>query len=76
MNASEYDLCGASLSKKSYAEMLAEALREIGVLTLVFALLDRIVAGRITVSWTLMALSISVASFLLGCVLERMRPDA
>ena len=62
--------------KKTYAEMLADALREIGVLTLVFALLDRIVAGRITMAWTVAALSLSVASFLLGCELERRRPNA
>ena len=56
---------------KTYTEMVAEALREIGVLVLVFSLLDRLVAGRITVAWTVTATAVSVVTFATGCYLER-----
>ena len=56
--------------RKSYAQMVAEALREIGVLVLVFSLLDRLVAGRITFVWVLFAVLVSFAVFFYGCYLE------
>ena len=61
--------------RKSYGEMAGEALREIGVLVLVFSVLDRMIAGNITAIWTAVTLAISVVSFLLGCMLERIRND-
>jgi len=56
--------------------MAAEALREVGVLILVFSLLDRLIAGSITLLWTLSATAIRGASFFLGCMLERGRVGA
>ncbi len=61
---------------ESYTEMAAEALREVGVLILVFSLLDRLIAGSITLLWTLSATAIRGASFFLGCMLERGRVGA
>ncbi len=63
------------MARKSIDEMVGEALREVGVLILVFAILDRLVAGSITWIWTVAAILISASAFLYGCVLERRRFD-
>lgn len=53
--------------------MLAEGFREIGVLILVFALLDKLVSGSITWQWTLAAIFISSLTFGAGVYIERRR---
>ncbi len=57
--------------RKTYTEMVGEALREVGVLVLVFSLLDRLIAGRITLTWVLSAIAVSIVVFVYGCFLER-----
>ncbi|HEV7987829.1 MAG TPA: hypothetical protein VGP23_05020 [Candidatus Binataceae bacterium] len=59
---------------KTFSEMLGEALREIAVLVIVFAPLDRWVEGRIY-SWQDVwhTLLISAILFLLGVFLEKIR---
>jgi len=55
--------------------MAGEAFRDIGILVFVFAILDRIIDGKITPWWTVSAICISALFFLAGCYLERRRPD-
>lgn len=55
--------------------MLGEAFRDVGILVFVFALLDRIIGGKITVWWTITVIAISVGFFLAGCYLETRRID-
>jgi hypothetical protein len=56
--------------------MIAEGFREVGVLVFVFALLDKVVQGKITFWWTMIAVALSATCFTAGCYLERRRPDA
>jgi hypothetical protein len=59
---------------KSWAEMSADALREAGVLVLVFGLLDRYMFDRgPPAGWTASVLGLALLSFVLGGVLERTR---
>ena len=51
----------------------AEAARECGILWLVFALLDKVVAGTITLPWTIWNLSGSVAMWAFGMYIEMRR---
>jgi len=52
-------------------ERLAEAFRECGILWVVFALLDRTVAGTLTAPWALWNFSASVAIWSLGIYIEK-----
>jgi hypothetical protein len=63
------------MAKEPVSKMLAEALREIGVLILVFSVLDKIVAGGITLQWTVFAVLLSAIVFSSGVLLERKRAD-
>jgi hypothetical protein len=54
--------------------MIAEGFREVGVLTFVFAILDRLIDGKITTNWTLVALAVSAFFFGMGLYIERRRP--
>jgi hypothetical protein len=62
--------------RKPIEEMIAEGFREVGVLIFVFALLDRVIQGRITFWWTMTAVAVSAAFFAAGCYLERRRSNA
>jgi hypothetical protein len=55
--------------------MFGEGLRDVGILVLVFAILDRIIDGGITGWWTLTAVAVSAGFFLSGVYVERRRPD-
>jgi len=48
----------------------SEALREIGVLWLVFAMLDKLVAGRLTGTWIATHCTLALASWTLGLYIE------
>lgn len=52
-------------------ERFAEALRECGILWLVFSILDRLVAGSLTAAWVLSNVSVSIAMWLFGIYIER-----
>jgi hypothetical protein len=52
------------------SERLHEALRECGILWLVFSLLDRTVAGQLTVPWTFWNFSVAIALWSLGIYIE------
>ena len=54
--------------------MVSEALRELGVLIGVFAILDRLIADSITLLWSLTAIGVSALCFTAGGFLERRRP--
>ena len=59
---------------KSWGEMSADALREAGVLVLVFGLLDKYMFGPgPSAGWTAVVVSVALLSFVLGSVLERTR---
>ncbi len=62
--------------RKTYTEMVGEVLREIGVFILVFSLLDKLIAGRITFIWVWSAIAVSFVIFSYGCFLERRRINA
>lgn len=66
---------GNGLARKGFEEMAGEGFRDVGILVFVFALLDRIIDGKITGWWTVTAIAISAAFFLAGCYIERRRPD-
>ena len=51
----------------------AEAVRECGVLWLVFAMLDKVVAGSLTMPWMLWNFSGSVAVWAFGMYIETKR---
>jgi len=53
-----------------WSERFAEALRECGILWLVFSLLDRVVAGHLTVPWTCWNLTGSIAVWVFGMYIE------
>jgi hypothetical protein len=61
------------MAKESVSKMFGEALREIGVLILVFSVLDKIVAGSITIQWAVNV--VSAISFVSGVLVERKRSD-
>jgi hypothetical protein len=63
------------MARESTSKMAAEALREIGVLIFVFAMLDKLVSGRITTLWTLATGVVSSIFFLSGIYIERRRRD-
>lgn len=63
------------MAKDSVKKMLGEGFREVGVLIFVFALLDKLVSGTITRSWTILTMSFSTFFFCAGLLLERMRND-
>jgi hypothetical protein len=51
----------------------AEAAREFGILWLVFALLDKVVAGAITLPWMIWNFLLSVAMWTAGMYIEMKR---
>jgi hypothetical protein len=63
------------VARKQLEEMAGEGFREVGVLVFVFALLDRIIDGKITPWWTVSAVAVSALFFSAGCYIERRRPD-
>ena len=63
------------MNREPVKKMLAEALREIGILIFVFALLDKMVSGSITLRWTLAVFVASGGFFVMGVYLERIRRD-
>jgi hypothetical protein len=62
-------------TRKFVEEMIAEGFRDVGILVLVFAILDRVITGGITVMWTLTAMAIATFFFGAGLYIERKRPD-
>jgi hypothetical protein len=56
-------------------KMIGDALREAGILVFVFAILDKVIAGSITVTWTAVALAAAVVLFGMGMYMERRRKD-
>ncbi len=59
---------------KSWGEMSADALREAGVLVLVFGLLDKYMFGSgPSAGWTAAIVALALGTFVLGSVLERTR---
>jgi len=60
--------------KRQVAEMIAEALREIGVLTIVFAPLDKLIQ-RGSANWhtIMLTMGLGLALLFLGINLERRR---
>jgi len=61
------------MEREPVEKMLAEGFREVGVLILVFAILDKLVSGSITWNWTLTALISSSLVFSAGVYIERRR---
>jgi len=55
-------------------ERLAEAFREVGVLWLTFALLDRLVSGTLTFPWVFVHGTLAIAAWSLGLYIELRRP--
>jgi hypothetical protein len=62
------------LARKHFEEMVADGLRETGVLVFVFSILDRVIDGKITTNWTLVAMGVSALFFGSGLYIERRRP--
>lgn len=62
------------MDRKHFEEMIGDGLREIGILIFVFALLDPLISGKITLAWTLAALGVSGWFFGMGLYVERRRP--
>jgi hypothetical protein len=62
------------LARKHFEEMVADGLREVGVLVFVFSILDRMIDGKITTIWTLVAIGTSGLFFCAGLYIERRRP--
>lgn len=63
------------MARRSIEDMFGEGLREVGELVLVFAILDKVIRGDITPWWTVAAIAVASALFLMGCYIERRRPD-
>ncbi len=63
------------MARETVEQMVGEAFREVGILILVFAILDKLVSGSITGKWTLTAFGISAFFFSAGVYLERRRRD-
>jgi len=61
--------------RKSVAEMIAEGLREIGVLILVFGVLDKLLKAELTGVWLGGVLVSGCYVFSLGMYLERRREE-
>jgi hypothetical protein len=62
-------------ARKSFAEMASEWLREASVLVAVFAWLDKRVRGDVfSGAWAVEAVSAALFLFVLGVVVERLRP--
>ncbi len=53
-----------------FKEHAAEAFRECAILWLVFSLLDRTIAGQLTVTWTWWNFSGSIAVWTIGMYIE------
>jgi hypothetical protein len=53
-----------------FEERLPEFCREVGVLWLVFSMLDRLVASNLTLLWFVSNFSVSVAAYLFGIYIE------
>lgn len=66
---------GENVARKRFEEMAGEGFRDVGILVFVFALLDRIIDGKITGWWTVSAVCVALLFFLGGCYIERRRPD-
>jgi hypothetical protein len=59
---------------KGVAEMVGEAMREIGVLVAVFGMLDKLLRGDgATVGWTAAVLGTALFFFVVGVTIERRR---
>lgn len=54
-------------------ERLTEFIREIALLWTVFAILDRVVADRLTVAWAMANLGIGASGWLAGVTIELRR---
>lgn len=63
------------MARRPLDEMIGEAFREVGVLVLVFATLDGIIAGRVTLLWMISSFLLGLLLFLFGCYVERSRLD-
>jgi hypothetical protein len=63
------------MAKDSVSKMSGEAFREISVLIFVFAILDKLVYGRITIFWTMATWLVSAVFFATGAYIERRRRD-
>jgi hypothetical protein len=61
------------MEREPVEKMLAEGFREIGILVLVFAILDKLVSGSITWKWTLSTLICGFLLFGAGIYIERKR---
>lgn len=59
--------------RKQIEEMLGDFLRDAAVLVLVFALLDKVMAQRLTLWWVCGTIAISGLLLILGILLERWR---
>ena len=55
--------------------MIADAFREIGILVFVFAILDKMISGTITIGWTIAAIALALGFFGMGLYIERSRTD-
>jgi len=60
--------------RRHVRERLAEAFREVGVLWLTFALLDRLVSGTLTFPWVFVNGTWAIATWSLGLYIELRRP--
>jgi hypothetical protein len=56
--------------REMFADRLAEAFRECGLLWLVFSALDKLVEGRLSVSWTAGNCLGAIAAWALGTYIE------
>jgi len=61
------------LTAELFKQHIAEAAREFGILWLVFALLDKVVEGAITLPWTVWNFLLSVAIWSAGMYIELKR---
>ena len=55
--------------------MVGDAFRESGILVFVFAILDKVIAGSITLGWTALVFVVALALFGMGMIIERRRDD-
>jgi len=51
-------------------DRLAEALREVGLLWITFALLDRLVSGTLTFPWVIENAAVAIAMWIFGLHIE------
>lgn len=59
-----------TIDTRHFAERASEAMREIGVLWLVFATLDKLVADELTVAWTVANGTAAIAAWAGGIYIE------